>query len=121
MLFHVHASTSLWFDAFVRTLYVINTLPSLVLHGSSPFQLLFGYAPNYANFKPFGCRVFRLDYATIKLEPRSRPCIFLGYSSIYKGFRCFDYVSYQVVFTTRHAYFDEQCFSVLKNSGTHVR
>lgn len=111
MLFHAHDSTFLWFDAFATTVYVINRLPSSILHDSSPFQLLFVYVPNYAHFKPFGCRVFPYlqDYAANKLEPRSQPCIFLGYSSIYKGFRCFDPASSRV-FTTRHDQFDEHYF-----------
>lgn len=104
MLFQAHAPTSLWFDAFATAVFVINKLSSPLLRDTSPFQLLSGSAPNYANFKPFGCRVFPYlrDYAAHKLEPRSRPCIFLGYSSIYKGFRCYDPESFRV-FTTHHA------------------
>lgn len=92
MLFHAHAPASLWFDAFATAVYAINRLPSAVLSNKSPFELLYGSAPNYANFKPFGCRVFPFlrDYADHKLAPRSRPCIFIGYSSLHKGYRCLD-------------------------------
>lgn len=86
-------------------------MPSTFLHDTSPFQLLFGSVPTYANFNPFRCVFLYLpDYVAHKLEPRSRPCIFLGYISIHKGFRCYDPESSRV-FTTRHAQFDEQCFS----------
>lgn len=75
------------------------------------YEVLFGSAPNYANFKPFGCRVFPYlrDYSSHKLAPRSRPCIFLGYSSSHKGFRCHDPATSHT-FITRHAQFDELCF-----------
>lgn len=90
MMFHADAPASLWFDVFAMTFYVINTLHSSILHDKSPFELLFCSVSNYSNFKLFGCHFFLYlqDYAAHKLEPCSRPCIFLGYSNIYKGFRC---------------------------------
>lgn len=88
MLFHAHAPASLWFDAFITTIYIINRLPSLVLDNKSPFELLFGSIPHYPNFKPFGCHMFPYlhDYSPHEIAPRSSPCIFLGYSSAYKVF-----------------------------------
>lgn len=66
---------------------------------------------NYGNFKPFGCWVFPFlrDYTDNKLSPRSRPCIFLGYSSSYKGLWCLD-LDFSQVFLTHHAQFDELLF-----------
>lgn len=66
MLFHAHALTSLWFDAFATIVFVINRLPSVVLHDKSPFDLLFGSFSNYANFMPFGCHVYAFlrDYVS---------------------------------------------------------
>jgi hypothetical protein len=57
---------------------------------------------------PFGCLVFPYlhDYAPHKLSPRSRPCVFLGYSMSHHGFRCLD-CSTNHVFISRHAIFDE--------------
>lgn len=68
----------------------------------------FSVLSQYANFKVFDCRVFPYlcDYSLNKLSPRSKPCIFLGCSSIYKGFRCFDLVASRT-YITRHAQFDE--------------
>lgn len=84
MMFHANAPASLWFDAFTTAVFVINRLSSSLLGDKSPFELLFNSPPNYAIFKPFGCRVFPYlrDYAANKISPHSRPCIFLGYSSI---------------------------------------
>lgn len=91
--------------------YVINRIPSSILENKSPFEVAYGSAPNYANFKPFGCRVYPYlrDYSPHKLAPHSRPCIFLGYSSSYKGFRCYDPDSSKI-YVSRHAQFDEQNF-----------
>lgn len=48
-------------------------------------------------------------YSSNKLEPRSAPCVFLGYGSQYKGYICFD-PSTNRVYITRHAVFDEASF-----------
>lgn len=111
MMFNAQAPSQYWFDAFSAATYTINRLPSAVLQGKTSFELLFGLIPNYTNFHPFGCRVFPClhHYATHKLMPRSAPCIFLGYSCNYKGFRCLDLVTSRV-YITRHAQFDESCF-----------
>ncbi|KAG6415796.1 hypothetical protein SASPL_123214 [Salvia splendens] len=55
--------------------------------------------------------------AADKLSPQSRPCIFLGYSSMYKGFRCLDPTSHQI-FITRHAQFDETLFPFSSESSS---
>lgn len=92
-------------------MYIINRLSSRILNGSSPFELLFHCSPNYEKFHPFGCRVYTClrDYASNKFSPRSSPCIFLGYSCSYKGFRCLD-PSTSRIYIMRHAQFDETLF-----------
>ncbi|MFS7939299.1 putative RNA-directed DNA polymerase [Helianthus anomalus] len=67
----------------------------------------------------FGCRVFPYlrDYTKNKLQPRSTPCIFIGYSPKYKGFRCLEPSSGRV-YTTRHAKFDEDVLPFHKNLTT---
>lgn len=69
MLFHAHAPINYWIDAFTTTVYTINRLPHLLLNNKSPFELLFGSTPTYANFKVYDCRDFPylLDYAPNKL------------------------------------------------------
>jgi histone deacetylase 1/2 len=63
-------------------------LPTPVLNGTSPFEILYGKSPLYTTFWIFGCLCFLnlLDYTKHKFEPRSLPCIFLGYHTSYKGF-----------------------------------
>lgn len=121
MLFHAHAPASFWFDAFATAVHVINRLPYFVLDHQSPYEVLFGCAPNYANFKPFGCRVFPYlrDYSPHKLAPRSRPCIFLGYSSSHEGFRCHDPATSHT-FITRHAQSDALCFPFSATPSTTI-
>ncbi|KAJ0474222.1 putative RNA-directed DNA polymerase [Helianthus annuus] len=111
MLFNAHVPASFWVDAFTSATYVINRVPTPLLENKSPFQILFDQVPNYSNFRVYGCRVFPYlrDYAKHKLEPRSLPCIFLGYSTSYKGFRCLD-PSTNRVFISRLARFNKSSF-----------
>jgi len=108
MLFHSHVPLRFWVDAFSTAAFIINRLPIPTLDGLSPFELLYGKSPIYSNFHPFGCLVFPYlrDYAPHKLSPRSRPCVFLGYSMSHHGFRCLDH-STNHVFISRYAIFDE--------------
>ena len=118
LLFHSHVPPRYWVDAFSTATYIINRLPLPVLGGLSPFEVLFGKSPNYENFHPFGCRVYPClrDYAPHKFSPRSLPCIFLGYSSSHKGFRCFDTTTSRT-YITRHARFDEHFFPFSNTSS----
>ncbi|KAJ0701721.1 putative RNA-directed DNA polymerase [Helianthus annuus] len=111
MMFNAHAPSTLWFDAFTSATYIINRLPTKLLENKSPFELLFNQTPSYSNLRIFGCLVYPYlrDYTKNKLLPRSAPCIFIGYSPRYKGFRCLDPTSGRI-YTTRHAKFDEDVF-----------
>ena len=106
LLFHSHLSPCFWVDAFNTATYIINQLPTPLLDGKSPFELLYGYSPHYENFHSFGCRVYAClrDYMLNKLSPLSIPCIFLGYSPSHKGFRCLDPTTTRL-YITRHAHF----------------
>ena len=72
-----------WSHAFLTATYLINRMPSPTLQMESPFQKLFGNAPNYSKLRVFGCLCYPWlkPYAPNKLHPRSRSCVFLGYSS----------------------------------------
>lgn len=111
VLFGANAPAHFWVDAFSSTTYVINRLPTKLLHHKSLFEVLFNILPNYNNFKVFRCRVFPFlqPYVEYKLAPWSIACIFLGYSTQYQGYKCYDPLTSKS-FITRHAKFDENSF-----------
>ena len=82
-------------DAIATTCFLINGMPSGVLHGEIPMSVLF---PNQRLFpigpKIFGCSCFVRDTRPhlSKLDPKSLKCVFLGYSRLQKGYRCFSLV-----------------------------
>ncbi|KAJ0589340.1 putative RNA-directed DNA polymerase [Helianthus annuus] len=111
MMFHAKIPANFWVDAFSSAVYIINRVPSTLLGGKSPFELLYNRPPDYSMFRSFGCRVFPClrDYTIHKLAPRSIPCIFIGYCFKYKGFKCLD-PSTSRVYVSRNAKFDELSF-----------
>ena len=67
-------------------------MPSSVLHAQIPHSLLFPNQPLY--FLPprvFGCTCFVhiLTLGQDKLSVKATKCIFLGYSRLQKGYRCY--------------------------------
>jgi hypothetical protein len=95
-----------WDEAFLAATYLINRLPTKVLDFCSPLERLFQEKPNYGGLHTFGCtcwpnlRPFNMHM----LQFHSKQCIFLGYNTLHKGFKCLIvaegrvYVSQNVVF-----------------------
>lgn len=111
LLHHAGLPFKYWEDAASCAVFLINRLPSPVLHHLSPFQKLFGRPPNYHLLRTFGCACYPLlrPYQSNKFSYRSTQCIFLGYSTSHKGYRCLEPSSNRV-YVTPHVIFDEACF-----------
>ena len=76
-----------WPYAFQTTSYLINRQPTSLLQHKSPFEALFEQTPSYLKLKKkIGCLCYPLTrpYNSNKMQPKSRACIFLGYSSTQK-------------------------------------
>lgn len=76
--------------AFQSATYLINLLPSSVIHYSNPHLMLYNKNLDYTSLKIFGyaCFPFLRPYNSSKLQFRSSKCIFLGYCSSHKGYYC---------------------------------
>jgi hypothetical protein len=83
--FHYHFG--MW---FLSILFVINWLPRLSASKQSTFQTLFNKEHDYQFLKIIGCECFPMlrPYSSHKLQPCSESCVFMGYSSIHKGYCC---------------------------------
>ncbi|KAL8114976.1 hypothetical protein AgCh_021702 [Apium graveolens] len=92
--------------------YLYNCLPSTILRGHSPFEMMFKKTPNYEKLRIFGCLCFPWlkPYSEHKLQPPSRECLFLGYAPGQSAYRCYDLVNKRM-FISRHVRFDEFSFS----------
>jgi hypothetical protein len=106
LLAHVGMLLKIWDEAFLTATYLLNRLPTRAIDNLSSLECLFKAPPNYSMLKIFGCACWSYlrPYNKCKLEFRSKPCVFLGYSSIHKGYKCLDmdvghvYISRDVIF-----------------------
>ncbi|KAM1069409.1 hypothetical protein ACFX13_001358 [Malus domestica] len=72
--------------------YLINRLPSRVLGFKSPMEIIKNRKVDLSHLKVFGCICF-VHVQSLhrdKLDPRATKCIFLGYSSTQKGYKCYN-------------------------------
>lgn len=92
LLFQAQLSPSYWVEALHTAAHIINLLPSVSTSNKSPSLILFGRQPTYDHLRVFGCLCFPNTNisSTKKLSPRSVPCLFLGYPTNHRGYRCME-------------------------------
>jgi hypothetical protein len=90
LLAHSSLPQCYWVDAFQTASFLINRMLTTVLKNKSPLEVLFHKPPDYSLLKVFGCLCWPClrPYTSHKLDFRSLPCVFLGYSPSHKGYRC---------------------------------
>ncbi|GKV46548.1 hypothetical protein SLEP1_g53521 [Rubroshorea leprosula] len=78
--------------------------------GTGAFVHMTGNSSKLNNLKPYHGQdaVMVGDYKKNKLEPKSLPCIFIGYSTKHKGYKCL-YPPTNRIYISRHVVFDESC------------
>jgi histone deacetylase 1/2 len=81
LLFQAAIPPTFWPDALAASTYLLNRRPCRPRHNSTPFELLFGTAPEYNHLRVFGCLCYPnlTSTAPHKLMPHSVRCVFLGY------------------------------------------
>lgn len=90
LLSHASLPLKFWDHAFLTAVYLINRLPTMSLNQHIPYAVLFNQNPDYKFLKVFGCACFPLlrPYNSQKFDFRSHECLFLGYSTAHKGYKC---------------------------------
>lgn len=114
-----------WDEAFLTASYLINRTPSKVIKFETPIEKLLNQKPNYQFLRVFGCACWPnlRPYNNHKLQFRSKQCVFLGYSHLYKGFKCLD-ASTDRVYISRDVVFDGNVFpfsTLHSNAGARLR
>lgn len=92
IMFQMNVPKKFWSQGVLTAAYLINRLPSRVLNFKSPYEVLKGRKLDISHLKVFGCVCF-VHIQTVhrdKLDPKAAKCIFLGYSSTQKGYKCFN-------------------------------
>ena len=88
---HMHVPRTFWSHGVLYAAYLINRLPSWVLHFKSPLEVLQKQPPNLSHLRVFGCTCFVHIQTSHrdKLDPRAIKCVFLGYSTTQRGYKCY--------------------------------
>lgn len=111
LLFQASMPPKYWVEALHAATYLLNRLPTKALAAPCPFFALFSKPPDYTLLRTFGCLCYPNLSATMphKLSHRSTACVFLGYPSNHRGYRCMDLESRRIIIS-RHVIFDETRF-----------
>ena len=112
-----------WAEAMRTAAHVINKLPQPRLEFVSPFEKLWDMKPTVSFFRVFGCvcYVFVPNHLRSKFDKKAVRCIFVGYDSQRKGWKCCDptigrcYTSRDVVFDEASSWWSSEK-EVLSNS-----
>ncbi|KAJ9701816.1 hypothetical protein PVL29_006965 [Vitis rotundifolia] len=113
ILLHSNVPFRFWGDAVLTTCYLINRMPSSVLHDQIPHFLLFPDQPLY--FLPprvFGCTCFVhiLTPGQDKLSAKAMKCLFLGYSRLQKGYHCYSLETHRYFISANVTFFEDSPF-----------
>lgn len=111
LLSHTSLSLTFWPHTFATVVYLINRLPTTTLNLSSPYELIFHKSPNYSKIKAFGCLCYLWlhPYTSHKLNPWSKPCVFLRYSLSQNAYLCLK-PSTLKIYVSCHVQFVESVF-----------
>jgi len=121
-LLELYSSKRLFLDligeAVLTATYLINRLPFWVLEGVIHVQIMttfYPYIPIMTSLQSrvFGCPIFVHVHSPYwgKLDPRAIKCVFIGYASNKKGYKCYHpqsrkvYVSKDVTFHETKSFF----------------
>lgn len=115
-----------WPDAVSTAVYLLNRMPSKVLNFKTPLQVLSSHValPPTLMLSPrvFGCVAYVHLHKNqrTKLDPCALRCLFVGYATHQKGYRCYDpsskrtYVTMDVTFSESDTFFSPTSNSPLQ-------
>lgn len=102
--------------------YLINRLPTPILKGMTPYEVLFNKPLPYNHLKVFGslCFASTSAHSRHKMTPRSRKCVFIGYPANVKGFLLFD-LDTKATSISRDISFHEEVFPFKENATSELQ
>ncbi|KAJ0518591.1 putative RNA-directed DNA polymerase [Helianthus annuus] len=107
--FEANLPKRFWGECILTATHIINRLPSKVINGKTPFELVFDRKPDYDNMRVFGCLAYyrNTDTKGDKFEERGRPGVFLGYPPRTKGYKILDIQTGKIIISRDTKFFEE--------------
>ena len=112
LLLHRKVSQRFWGDAILVACYLINGMPSSVLHDQIPCSTIFPNQPLFCLPCVFGCVCFVhiLTPGQDKLFAKATKCVFLGFSQLQRGYRCYSIDTNQYFISADVTFFEDSSF-----------
>ena len=90
MISNARVSKRFWAEAASTACYLINMSPSISLEKKTPIEVWSGSPADYSQLRVFVCTAYaHVDNG--KLEPRAVKCMFIGYGSVVKGYKLWNF------------------------------
>jgi hypothetical protein len=86
-----------WGEAVVTAVYILNRSPTKSLNGRTSYEAWHGRKPAVSHLRVFSCLAFTKELGHVsKLDDRSTPGVFIGYTEGSKAYRILDPVTQRV-------------------------
>jgi len=116
MIFYARVLTRFWPEVVTTLAYLLNRLPSQTLNHRTPLQILATQTniPSVQMLPPrvFWCSVFiHIPKANrTKFDPCAEKCVFVGYATHQKGYRCYNPITHRVYVTMDCDFLESEYF-----------
>ncbi|RZB75887.1 Ubiquitin carboxyl-terminal hydrolase 14 [Glycine soja] len=113
LMLNSNVPTHHWGDAMLTACFLINRMPSSSLENQIPHSIVFPHDQLFhVSPKVFGCTCFvhDLSLGLDKLSARSVKCVFLGYSRLQKGYKCYSPTMRRYYMSTDVTFFEDTPF-----------
>ena len=113
-LLHHKVPQCFWGNAILAACYLINRMSSSVLHDQILHSILLPTQPLfYLPSCVFGCICFVhiLTHGQDKLSAKATKCVFLGYSRLQRGYRCYSLDTHRYFISADVTFFEDSSFS----------
>lgn len=109
--FQANLPLTFWGECVLTAAFLINKIPTPVLCGKTPHEVLLKTKPNFRALRVFGCLCFaiNIDPSKHKFDPRAKLGFFVGYPFGLKGYRIYD-LETKKISVSRHVVFHETKF-----------
>ncbi|KAH9783217.1 hypothetical protein KPL71_009226 [Citrus sinensis] len=101
---------SFWAEAAKTACYIVNRSSSTAIGLKTAMEMWTEKPADYSYLHAFGCPVYVMYNVQekIKLDPKSRRCIFLGYADGVKGYRLWDPTTHKIIISRDVIFIEDQ-------------
>ncbi|KAJ0853260.1 putative RNA-directed DNA polymerase [Helianthus annuus] len=108
LMFQSNLPLKYWSECILTAVYLINRLPSSVLGGKSPYEIVYGFKPSFDHLRNFGCLCFSTVLSeTDKLTYHADKCAFIGYSNFKKGYKLLNLDNRKIFFSRDVKFYED--------------